>query len=281
MTAERHGDFGSKLRAARERRGISVRDIANATKISVSVIEALERNDISRLPGGIFSRAFVRSYAVEVGVDPEQAIEDFIAQFPHDSVTAGHPQARQQEDHEAVESERRTASTFLKIIAISLPIAGVVLYYGTAGRPAPARPAQGQVQSTSLQQGGPHAPAIVDPAPPQPAMQAPVAAQSTQPIAPPSEAAAAGQDRVTVEIVAVGRCSVAATVDGVPSGERMLGAGDHESFEARRDLQLKIGDAAAIRWTINGEPARPLGPAGQVANVHLTPATYKDYVTSR
>ena len=67
MSADRTpGDFGSRLRAARERRGITLRQIASSTKISVGVLEALERNDISRLPGGIFGRAFVRSYAVEV-----------------------------------------------------------------------------------------------------------------------------------------------------------------------------------------------------------------------
>src|SRR5471032_1458611 len=113
------GDFGRKLREARERRGVSLRQIANATKISVSVLEALERNDISRLPGGIFSRAFVRSYAVEVGLDPEETIQEFIAQFPHDSVTAGHPTAEQAEDHEAVESNRRMATTFLRLALVS------------------------------------------------------------------------------------------------------------------------------------------------------------------
>src|SRR5436189_2056845 len=92
MSADRTtGGFGAKLRDARERRGVSLRQIANATKISVSALEALERNDISRLPGGIFSRAFVRSYAAEIGVDPEQTVREFLAQFPHDSVTAGSP----------------------------------------------------------------------------------------------------------------------------------------------------------------------------------------------
>src|SRR5438874_11585054 len=85
------GDFGSRMRHAREQRGVSLRQIADATKISVSQLEALERNDISRLPGGIFSRAFVRAYAVEVGADPEQTVRDFLSQFPDDSVTAGSP----------------------------------------------------------------------------------------------------------------------------------------------------------------------------------------------
>src|SRR5258705_601347 len=126
-------DFGARMRQAREQRGVSLRQIAERTKISVSALEALERNDISRLPGGIFSRAFVRSYAVEVGLEPEATIRDFIAHFPHDSVTAGHPTSEQIEDNEALESDRRMASTFLRLLAISLPIAGVVLYYTISG----------------------------------------------------------------------------------------------------------------------------------------------------
>src|SRR5437870_2737375 len=143
MAADRTpGGFGGTLREARERRGVSLRQIANATKISVGVLEALERNDISRLPGGIFSRAFVRSYAAEIGLDPEEVIREFIVQFPDDSVTAGHPQTRPIEDYQSVDSDRRTASAFLKLIAISLPIAGIVLYFSTAGRRRPlAEPA--------------------------------------------------------------------------------------------------------------------------------------------
>jgi cytoskeletal protein RodZ len=120
--------FGDKLRGARERRGLSLRQIANATKISMITLEALERNDIARLPGGIFSRGVVRSYAIEVGLDPESTIEEFMGQFPHDSVTAGHPTTTQVEDHEAVESDRRMASTFLRLIVISV-VATVLMYF--------------------------------------------------------------------------------------------------------------------------------------------------------
>src|SRR5438477_7510738 len=114
MVAQRaSGDFGGSLRAARERRGLSLRQIANATKISMMTLEALERNDMKRLPGGIFTRAFVRSYALEVGLDPDQAIEEFMGQLPHEAITQGHPATIQIEDHESVESDRRMASTFL------------------------------------------------------------------------------------------------------------------------------------------------------------------------
>src|SRR6266566_7928577 len=120
------GDFGSRMRHAREQRGISLRQIADATKISVSQLEALERNDISRLPGGIFSRAFVRSYAAEVGVDPEQTVRDFLAQFPHDSVTIGSP-------HVVVDDRptdsRRLDSRAMMILGTIVLVAAVILFW--------------------------------------------------------------------------------------------------------------------------------------------------------
>ena len=129
VIAERQGaDFGTMMKRARETRGISLRQIADVTKISVSALDALERNEISRLPGGIFSRAFVRSYAVEVGLDPEQTVRDFIAQFPHDSVTAGSPHVPH-EDNEALESRREVAATAVQLVAIALAIIGVILYF--------------------------------------------------------------------------------------------------------------------------------------------------------
>src|SRR3954467_11177554 len=124
MSPERvTGDVGSKLRAARERRGVSLRQIASATKISIGALEALERNDLARLPGGIFSRAFVRSYANEVGLDAEATIQAFMAQFPQDSVTAGHPRTDRVEDTELFESDRRVASSVLWLFVISVPLA--------------------------------------------------------------------------------------------------------------------------------------------------------------
>src|SRR5216110_132713 len=141
MAPDRPSDFGSKLREARERRGVSLRQIANATKISVGVLEALERNDISKLPGGIFGRAFVRSYAIEVGLDPETTIQSFITQFPNDSVIQGHPASDQVEDHVAVESDRQTAGTFLWLIGIAVPVAAGLLYFATLGRRVSTEPA--------------------------------------------------------------------------------------------------------------------------------------------
>src|SRR5215475_8898777 len=118
------GDFGSRMRHVREERGISLRQIAQTTKLSVSALEALERNDISRLPGGIFSRAFVRSYAAEIGADPEETVRDFLAQFPHESVTGGGPQALADERSRG----RQFVAGAMMIAATVAVVVGVILF---------------------------------------------------------------------------------------------------------------------------------------------------------
>ena len=118
-------DFGMKMKRLREERGVSLRQIADATKISVSQLEALERNDILRLPGGIYSRALVRSYAIEVGLDPEQTVREFLAQFSHDSVNLGTPHAPP-EDYDSPAAGRWTM-TIGAVLAISL-LVGAILY---------------------------------------------------------------------------------------------------------------------------------------------------------
>ena len=140
MTEGTAVNVGARLREARENKGVSLRQIATTTRISMMSLEALERNDLSRLPGGIFTRAFIRAYAEEVGLDPEGLIQDFIAQFPSDSVAAGTRHAAQAEDHQAFESDRRALETAVRLVLFSLPIAAVGHLLRDAGTPAAGGP---------------------------------------------------------------------------------------------------------------------------------------------
>ncbi len=69
--------FGPRLRAERERRGISLETIASVTKVGGDLWEGLERNDFSRWPSGIFARAFVRDYARAIGLDADETVNEF------------------------------------------------------------------------------------------------------------------------------------------------------------------------------------------------------------
>ena len=280
MSADRPaGDLGRKLREARERKGVSLRQIANSTKIAVSVLDGLERNDISKLPGGIFGRAFVRSFATEVGLDPETTIQEFIAQFRDESVAVGHPPSEQIEDNEALESTRRMASTFLGLIAISIPVAVAITYFGFADRRGPA-----VVEREPAPVSAP-APVV-----------APVTAVAAEPVsdnaAPPSSPVAtaiadakpatapapAASGKFVVALSPTRPCWVSATVDGQKQFERVLSPGDQRTLEVPGELVLNIGDAGALDMTINGAAVRPLGKAGEVLTIRLNGSNLKTYL---
>jgi transcriptional regulator with XRE-family HTH domain len=77
-----HTSFGARLRAQRERQHIELAAIAEGTKIKASLLEALERDDVSRWPGGVFRRAYIRAYAQAIGLDAESVVREFLALYP-------------------------------------------------------------------------------------------------------------------------------------------------------------------------------------------------------
>ena len=80
MVSERR-TFGERLKRHRETRGVSLESISKSTKVSVSLFVGLERGDCSRWPGGLYSRAYARSYAEAVGLNPNDTVEEFNAVF--------------------------------------------------------------------------------------------------------------------------------------------------------------------------------------------------------
>ncbi len=118
--------LGEKLRQAREERGISLSDVAEQTRISGQYIESIENDDYRSLPGGIFNKGFVKSFAKYVGLDEQEALQDYA------NLTAN--QSSQVADDtktyrpEVLTDDRSSSSTFGKII-----IAAVILGLGTFG----------------------------------------------------------------------------------------------------------------------------------------------------
>jgi len=228
MTSEKHHvDFGATLREARERRGLSLRVIADATKISVRALEALERNDISRLPGGIFSRSFVRAYALEVGLDPEQMIAEFITRFPVETVTQGHPRTRALVD-ELESGPRRSVWPILGWLALAgAVVASALVYFGVVGHRA-APPVAGQ-----------------------PVVTASLHAAALQPSASP----------FSVTLHAVRSTNFTVASDGQPAADVTLDASSSRVFHASRELLILPGDPSALEWSTDGGASRAMtGP---------------------
>src|SRR5690606_12866162 len=74
--------FGTRLRQHRERQQVALSAIAEQTKIKASLLDGLERDDLSRWPGGIFRRSYVRAYAVAIGLEPDSVVKEFLELYP-------------------------------------------------------------------------------------------------------------------------------------------------------------------------------------------------------
>jgi len=80
--------LGSWLRRERERRGVTLAKISEETKVAVALLDGLETDDLSRWPAGIFRRAFVRSYATAIGLDPELVVRRVEEEHPSEPAAA-------------------------------------------------------------------------------------------------------------------------------------------------------------------------------------------------
>jgi cytoskeleton protein RodZ len=283
--------FGDHLRAARTARGITVRDISVRTRIALRSLEALEQNEIGKLPGGIFSRAFVRAYAQEVGLDPDDTVRMFVQQFPVDHVTAGTTDAVDGEIGRGQEAQRRRQRLgYLLAAAIGLPLVGLAAYLiVSARRPANASDLPSATPSaTTTAAASPTSGATTSPA----TVATRTAATTTSGASAPGASAAAIKtaaigngspalptpDALRIAIAAEGPCWIRVKGDGAVRYQGLLHAGDKQTGDARDDLELIVGDAATFRYSINGRPGRVLGKSGEVVIAHITRANWQDWL---
>ncbi|MEO7674177.1 MAG: helix-turn-helix domain-containing protein [Pyrinomonadaceae bacterium] len=118
--------LGEKLRQAREERGISISEVAEQTRISPLYLEAIDADNYKTLPGGIFNKGFVRSYAKYVGVDEQEALQDYMR------LMAEH-EAKEDDKYKAYRPEVLTDDRAVSSILPTVIFAAVILGLMTAG----------------------------------------------------------------------------------------------------------------------------------------------------
>src|SRR5215213_4812551 len=119
--------LGEKLRSAREQRGIPISEVAEQTRISPLYLEAIDSDNYKSLPGGIFNKGFIRSYAKYVGIDEHEALQDYA------QLTAANEQAVEEQQPryrpEVLTDDARSASSIVPTVLF----AGVILALMTGG----------------------------------------------------------------------------------------------------------------------------------------------------
>ena len=248
-------DIGARLRRARDQRGLSLHDAAARTKLSISVLQAIERNDFDSLPQGIYRKGYLRSLASEVGLDPQEMAADYDKQYGPRSTIAD-PSTKMVSAQPAVSDLTPSPPSSIVSIVVTIALAmGWFAWRDGVERPVPSDTSDELIGSTLL----------VDEAPGSTAIQ--------RTSAPPEGIAARPQvdTSLRIEMAATGWCWVAAESDGERAMYRLVEPGERVVFEGRRMISLRLGDGGSVTLSINDGPPRQAGKDGEIVELKLTP----------
>ena len=253
--------FGAALRAARTSRGLTLAEASARTRIRASYLAALEEEQLDALPPYPFVRGFLRTYAVELGLDPDRLLQRLAVIMPE-------PAPR------PIEESRRLESTIVPARPLTLTqqigrsagivglVAGIVLvlYFAKQlhefSQPVPAATPQPAAST-------PQAPSRQSPAAPTPAVQV---SPAPTPAAPTSVTTQITGNGITIDVEATGRSWILVVADDVVVYQAFVTAGEQRRWQANGSMTVRVGNAGVVILTVNGRSVGPLGGRGEVVS---------------
>ena len=268
-------------------RGVTLAEISESTKISTRRLKALEEEDFSALPGGVFNRGYVRAYAHFLGINEEETVADYVAASHEQPVPEDKfPLEIHEKPHKRALNPRRS-NWPVALAVVALAVAGGSAYWfkihksqeSTAANTngSPGIPAQAQIATESLA-----VPALrgnqkqatgkkISRQANQKEEDGTQALQiSARPASPMTEQEPGGAFSVVIRARESSWISIAA--DGQPLWTGTMSANSERSVTADKELILKTGNAAGIEVSYNGRALGTLGKDKQVRTLTFNTA---------
>jgi transcriptional regulator with XRE-family HTH domain len=232
--------FGEHLRREREMRGVSLDEIAAATRISTRFLEAIETEQWDQLPGGVFNRGFIRSIARFLGLDEDS----LVAEYALGTASGAHAHVVAQRPHKMPRNWRPAAAV---VVAIALIIVGGVVGYHRYGAGMAARL---QARFLTARAGARTGFSGDEPV-----------TQGASPAMPAS---------LALRIQAAKPASVKVIADGKVVFDDTVQPNDVSQFDAHDSFEITSSESSALLLELNGQTVPPIGAPGQPGSVTLT-----------
>lgn len=250
---------GASLRVARESRRLSLSDVSESTKITVASLKGLEDEDFSALPGGVYTRSFIKNYSAALDLDPEPILAEFSKRHPTDvghEITFEDVNVISGDEHQSDKLMMRTA---VIVAGLSIPVLIFVGYLSLADNSETV-----EVINTEESESE-----VLAPASPAEAIRVEPQVDAGQ-IALPDE-------ELVIELTPEGDCWVSAVVDGVESLSKLMKLGDRETIRFTDRAILNVGDAGVLSLKINNRVTKSLGRDGEVVTATIDRSNYQSY----
>jgi len=246
--------LGQDLKRERELRGISLKEIADATRISLKFLQALEEDHLEIIPGKFFVRAILRSYAKSIGVDENQLLNKYQEMLLYDEDRLD-KEPRQRLNPPRILTPKRM---LILLFALVVVVMAALLYYVFISSPG----------KRAL--------------PPKPKPQSFSPTLPPNPVQPPAQEPAVEEVKgLNLKISILEETWIQLYADGKRVWDGIKAAGEVLNVKAEQELVFNVGNAGGLAFTINGKKARPFGPMGAVRkDIKITLDNYHEYLLS-
>ncbi len=276
--------IGPLLKHARETQGLSLDQVASATRIQRKYLQALEDEQFAVLPEPVFTKGFVRTYARSLGMDEQDVLRRFSEASKAYFGTG-------QQEHERVQSpieedKRGKPNRTALLILIVMVIVGFGLYLSRQQPPTPTsipdtaesppvspplttEEATDTTPSPSLreqvsQQSVDIESTTVPAVPELPPVALPSVAEQPKPVKPKTPSVSTTTGPLLMELEATQLTWVVVKSDGKEPEEALLQPKQRTTWKAKKQFTLTFGNAGGVRVWVNGESRGPFGKQGQI-----------------
>jgi cytoskeletal protein RodZ len=275
--------LGQRLKAEREKRGLTIEKLAAETRIHVRHFEAIEEDRTADLPSGFFYRSFVRQYArmldlpeadympaIQRSLDDEaRDLDGRETALPQRNIDV--PPMPTGRFNAGLEARRWLLRLGALVVVIAASSGLYYLYQQWRNAPpAPVEQAEAVVKEPSASIGQPVSPS------PRQSDQTSSTPPPVPPVSPAPAAAAVEPDQsagaaLRLTLVATADTWLQLTSDGRILYSDVLRTGQARTFRGNRFMSLRLGNAGGVSMEFNGAAVPPAGPIGQVRTVEFSP----------
>jgi cytoskeleton protein RodZ len=287
------GSVASELKSEREKRKISLSQIAAETRISLRHLESLEEGRFNDLPGGIYNKAFLKAYCEILNLDSREIMQRYEAEISPAPERLLKPRAHKHT------STYKISPFVIWTLMLLISAAGVFFsrkwiaaifspYFSHTSavnvRHQPLQPeasSKSVEQSTSLpaasaKQAAPPETAPVAPTSQQPAATVSSTSSESAATSPASSMPATNSSGLRLEISATEKCWISVDRDKNPIFRKLMLPGEVQVFSAAEKFRIVLGNAGGVQMKVNGRPAKPLGKSGEVIKVFIDEKNLQD-----
>lgn len=278
----------AELKSEREKRNISLAQIAEDTHISLRHLESLEEGRYADMPGGIYNRAFLRAYCERLNLDQR----DFLRRYEQEMapLTDKLPKSKVHIPPENASPKINPIIIWSIIILIfAIGLWGGRKWFSAVLSPyfsrAPKKSAQVEQQKYQVfppapviqHDSGEKEPSVLSPTPLDPSKTQIPAGEIPASNAPAAVSPAATKPAaMRLELVGTDKCWVSINRDGIFALRKVLEPGEIQAFDAEDKFWIEIGNAGGIQLKINGKPLKQLGLPGEVKRLLIDKKTLPD-----